>query len=82
MKQLVLSEIYNDQFGLCFGFYWLLKDTRLLKIEFIFVCNSSFVSLKGIVTAKSIDVLPGTPCMRRKTDLLHPKQDDEHFCLF
>ena len=34
MKQLVLSEIYNDQFGLCFGFYWPLKDTRLLKIEF------------------------------------------------
>ena len=68
MKQLVLSEIYNDQFGLCFGFYWPLKDTRLLKIEFIFVCNSSCVSLKGI-----IDVLPETPCMRRKTELLHPK---------
>lgn len=64
MKQLVLSEIYNDQFGLCFGFYWPLKDTRLLKIEFIFVCNSSCVSLKGIMTAKSIDVLPETPCMR------------------
>lgn len=73
MKQLVLSEIYNDQFGLCFGFYWPLKDTRLLKIEFIFVCNSSCVSLKGIMTAKSIDVLPETPCMRLKTELLHPK---------
>lgn len=82
MKQLVLSEIYNDLFGLCFSFYWLLKDTRLLKIEFIFVCNFSRVSLKGIVTAKSIDVLSGTPCMRGKSELLHPKRDDEHLRLF